>query len=96
MKKITRSICLIVCTTFFANTALPAQFDLTTTQVREVKNERIKNITDVFDRFEYDMTVAWDGKNESVKEDATARFKDGLSDLVKAGFDPSEIQDHME
>jgi hypothetical protein len=88
-------ISLFVVLSIFANTALPQ--NLVAAKTIEVKTaNHSKMISDVFNKFRYDMTVEWDQKDPYFKEYAQTQFENSLADLTAQGVSAEEIQAYTE
>jgi len=88
---------LMLALSIFMSTVIPSNVQaVTTSEYKMTSKHATASVDEVFQKFQYAMSVEWDQKDEALKKQAEKDLITSLLALVEAGISLEEIQTHMQ
>ena len=88
---------LMLALSIFMSTVVPSNVQaVTVNEYKMTAKQATASVDEVFQKFQYAMSVEWDQKDESFKQQAEKDLINSLLALVESGISLDEIQAHMQ
>lgn len=88
---------LMLALSIFMSTVVPSNVQaVTVKEYKMTSKQATASVDEVFQKFQYAMSVEWDQKDETFKQQAEKDLISALLALVESGISLEEIQAHMQ